>query len=106
MENPKLEHPTRAKKILFVREFCYSHYSIPLLYFFSSSSRLGFVGSKLFSELGGFWVMRRSVWNETLSVIVVVYFFIIFPLAFFTLKEREKARDWVENCRWVGLLEG
>lgn len=43
----------RGEKKLFVGEFCYSHYSTPLSYnsfFLAAASRLGFVGSKLFSE--------------------------------------------------------
>lgn len=42
----------KKKKKLFVGEFCYSHYSIPLLFSSSAASRSGFVGSKLFSESG------------------------------------------------------
>lgn len=53
-ETPKPEHQQynserRAQKILFVREFCYPHYSIP---HFFLPRRWGSAGSKLFSELG------------------------------------------------------
>lgn len=74
----------REKK-LFVREFCYSHYSIPLLYSFFLLL-LGFVGSKLFSELGGFRCDGTRHFQDCCCT-----FFLLFSTSFF-FSSRESGR--------------